>query len=181
MSTDISPTLVATTKFDYAALAAALIESPADDAALKAAITDALADAGQSGRVGMGFRTLERLLKLTGLKVGRKAVASWLAAAIKAAASPIYEDRRDRRTNPDGSFDSAGRWYPSREEDADDFTRGIRSPSRAWPYSYMVAARTRKHVVALVEAGVLGYAVPDCVQPAADRIRSALLSTLKGV
>ena len=178
---DISPALSPTTKNDYAALAAVLIESPADDAALKAAITDALADAGQSGRVGMGFRTLERLLKLTGLKVGRKAVASWLAAEVKAAAAPVYESRRDRETNPDGTFDSAGRWYPSRKEDADDFTRGIRSPSRAWPYSYMVAARTKKHVVALVEAGVMGYAVPDCVQSAADRIQSALLSTLKGV
>lgn len=64
----------------------------------------------------------------------------------------VYEARKARLLHPDGHFDNGGRWYPSDRENSDGFTAGIRSPSRAWPYSYMVAARTRKHVKALAEA-----------------------------
>lgn len=61
----------------------------------------------------------------------------------------VYTARRDRLTNPHGSFDKQGRWYPSADEDADDYTAGLRSPSQAWPYSYMTGARTLKHIKAL--------------------------------
>ncbi len=64
----------------------------------------------------------------------------------------VYEARKLRLIHPDGRFDSGGRWYPSDSENADRFTLGIRSPSRSWPYSYMVAARTRRHVARLAEA-----------------------------
>lgn len=64
----------------------------------------------------------------------------------------VYTARRDRLTNPQGSFDKQGRWYPSAAENADSYTDGLRSPSRAWPYSYLTGARTRKHVAALAEA-----------------------------
>ena len=58
--------------------------------------------------------------------------------------------RRQARTeHPDGSFDNANRWEPSAEENCDNFTRWIRSPSRAWPNTYMKAARSLEHCEAL--------------------------------
>ena len=41
-----------------------------------------------------------------------------------------------------GRADSANRWYPS--ADVAPYFSHIRSPSRAWPYSYAKAAQTRK-------------------------------------
>lgn len=63
-------------------------------------------------------------------------------------AAQEYLDRRDRITNPDGSFDKAGRWYPSESEEC-NCCGAIRSPSRAYPYSYMVHCRTAGHVASL--------------------------------
>jgi hypothetical protein len=71
--------------------------------------------------------------------------------ALEVAINTVYVARRDRVAHPEGNFDRQGRWYPDALEDADGFTRGIRSPSCAWPYSYMLAARTRKHIKALAE------------------------------
>jgi len=48
-----------------------------------------------------------------------------------------------RRDNPDGKFDSAGRWYP---EVLYGCCRDIRSPSRSYPYSYLTHCRTLKHL-----------------------------------
>jgi len=48
---------------------------------------------------------------------------------------------KDRQINPSGSFDSAGRWYADNSDLID-----VRSPSRAWPYSQMLACRTKKYV-----------------------------------
>lgn len=69
--------------------------------------------------------------------------------SIEQAIIAVYEARKARKSHPAGSFDKGGRWYPSAAEDADSFTSSIRSPSAAWPYSYMLAARTRKHIKAL--------------------------------
>jgi hypothetical protein len=63
----------------------------------------------------------------------------------------VYKSRQDRQTHPDGKFDKQGRWYPSEAEWVDECCRGIRSPSRAWPYSYMVHCRTKKHVENLLK------------------------------
>jgi len=41
-----------------------------------------------------------------------------------------------------GKADSANRWYP--DSDVAPYFVGIRSPSRAWPYSYAKAAQTKK-------------------------------------
>jgi hypothetical protein len=60
-----------------------------------------------------------------------------------------YERRKARTEHPDGKFDSHRRWYPSNAENCDSFTSGIRSPSAAWPMSYMLAARTMAHCLAL--------------------------------
>lgn len=56
-----------------------------------------------------------------------------------------YISRRDRVTNPDGKFDKQGRWYPSDEEQC-SCCNAVRSPSRAFPYSYMVHCRTIAHI-----------------------------------
>jgi hypothetical protein len=49
---------------------------------------------------------------------------------------------QDRQEHPEGSFDSAKRWYPDVETDSLGY---IRSPSRAWPYTYMNHCRTAKY------------------------------------
>ena len=76
--------------------------------------------------------------------MGRKMSRQDLIAA-------VYEARRRRLLHPEGEFDKGGRWYPSEREDC-GVSSSIRSPSRRWPYSYMVACRTKKHVKALAEA-----------------------------
>lgn len=63
-------------------------------------------------------------------------------------AAQEYLNRRDRISHPSGSFDKASRWYPS-ESDRCDCCDAIRSPSRAFPYSYMVHCRTAQHVANL--------------------------------
>ena len=56
-----------------------------------------------------------------------------------------YLKLKNRKTHPEGTFDSGGRFYLA-ESEKHDCCRGIRSPSRAYPYSEMVHARTLKHV-----------------------------------
>ncbi len=56
-----------------------------------------------------------------------------------------YQDLRDRKTNPEGTFDKQGRFYlAGRSEYA--YCQSIRSPSRRFPYSEMKHGRTLKHV-----------------------------------
>ncbi len=57
--------------------------------------------------------------------------------------------RKERTEHPDGRFDKAGRWYPSADEDCDDYTSHTRTPSRAWPNTYNSAARSLEHCEAL--------------------------------
>ena len=56
-----------------------------------------------------------------------------------------YLKLKNRKTHPEGTFDEGGRFYLA-ESEKHDCCRGIRSPSRAYPYSEMVHARTLKHV-----------------------------------
>jgi hypothetical protein len=53
-----------------------------------------------------------------------------------------YLARRHRLVNPRGTFDDAGRWYDGPEEGPRH--PNVRAPSYQWPYSYMLACRTRK-------------------------------------
>jgi len=53
----------------------------------------------------------------------------------------VYAELQSRSINPSGKFDNAGRWYA---ENSDLIS--VRSPSRAWPYSQMLACRTKKYV-----------------------------------
>jgi hypothetical protein len=61
------------------------------------------------------------------------------------AAAGEYLALRDRSKHPDGTFDKAGRFYPSADE-MQPCCAYIRTPSRAYPYSYMVHCRTAEHV-----------------------------------
>jgi len=63
-------------------------------------------------------------------------------------AAQEYLDRQSRKTHPEGRFDSAGRWYPSRDERC-ECCRLIRAPSRKYPYSLMLHCRTAHHVARL--------------------------------
>lgn len=149
------------------------------------ALADALLDAGRQSEAdalrkgnGMNLDDVLNVLKITGRRVGRKTLASWFGAEVKAAALAIYLPRRDRQVNPDGEFDSAGRWYPSEAEECGDIARHVRGPSRAWPYSYLLACRTKKHAANLVVAGVLGHQVPADAARVAAPIRAILLLEL---
>lgn len=63
-------------------------------------------------------------------------------------AAQEYIGRQDRRRHPAGKFDKGGRWYPGEDEEC-SCCRGVRSPSRAYPYSLMVHCRTIGHVAQL--------------------------------
>ena len=76
----------------------------------------------------------------------RKTAPAPSAAALKAALA--YRARQSRQSHPKGTFDKGSRWYPSSEEKC-DCCEGVRSPSRAWPWSYMVHCRTMTHVASL--------------------------------
>lgn len=68
--------------------------------------------------------------------------ASKLALSVLAAAEH-YIKLRDRDMHPAGNVDSAGRFFLDRRYEC---CRGIRSPSRNYPFSEMVHARTVLHV-----------------------------------
>jgi len=93
----------------------------------------------------------ERLLSgvETGYKLGlhRLQTAQIWQDWVKLAARE-YLDRQSRRKHPEGHFDNAGRWYPSKDERR-ECCRLIRAPSRAYPYSLMLHCRTARHVARL--------------------------------
>jgi hypothetical protein len=89
-----------------------------------------------------------------------------LERLVKAIADGVWQRRQDRAVHPEGTFDKAKRFYPSDREEADDVVGEVRSPSRAWPYSYMTRCRTRSHCRALVERGMRGLDTPPDVQSA---------------
>ena len=64
----------------------------------------------------------------------------------------LWMRRQARTEHPDGAFDKAGRWEPSDIENCDNYTRWIRTPSRAWPNTYNHAARSLEHCEALENA-----------------------------
>jgi hypothetical protein len=84
----------------------------------------------------------------------------------------VFTARKNRTIHPDGHFDSVRRWVPTLAEDAEDITHRVRTPSRAWPYSYMTACRTRKHCAILVERFLAGLDVPCDVINASGGLES---------
>jgi len=67
-----------------------------------------------------------------------------LSAKLRAAAQR-YIDLKARRVHPDGEFDRAKRFYLS-EEESHECCSKIKPPSRNFPFSYMLHARTMTHV-----------------------------------
>lgn len=63
-------------------------------------------------------------------------------------AATEYIRLRDRITNPRGTFDGGGRFYLD-DSERHECCDGIRTPSRRFPYSEMVHARTAIHVAAM--------------------------------
>jgi hypothetical protein len=59
-------------------------------------------------------------------------------------AQTLYQARKARTDHPKGTFDKAGRFWPS-EEEIRPCCATIRTPSRAYPYSLMTHARTLRH------------------------------------
>lgn len=53
----------------------------------------------------------------------------------------IYHELKERMIHPSGKFDKAGRWYAKHSD-----LISVRSPSRSFPYSEMLACRTKKYV-----------------------------------
>ena len=62
----------------------------------------------------------------------------------------VYILRDMRRIDPDGKFDSAGRWYPS-EQECRQCCRRIYPPSRKHPYTLLKHCRTLTHVAHLYD------------------------------
>lgn len=60
-------------------------------------------------------------------------------------AARVFTARRDRDEHPDGSTDKGGRWYPSASE-KQACCRGIRQPSRDYPWTLMHHCRTADHI-----------------------------------
>jgi hypothetical protein len=56
-----------------------------------------------------------------------------------------YLDKKSKKTNPDGQFDNAGRWFPSEAEE-NWCCSGIRPPSRGFPYSMLTHCRSAFHI-----------------------------------
>lgn len=65
-------------------------------------------------------------------------------------AAKLFVDRQNRDAHPNGEFDNAKRWYPSKDEKC-ECCENLRSPSRAYPYSLMVHCRTAKHIANLYD------------------------------
>lgn len=64
----------------------------------------------------------------------------------KAMVDTVYRELKGRVIHPAGTFDKAGRFYLEHSD-----LVSVRSPSRAYPYSEMLAGRTRKYVKAVCE------------------------------
>jgi len=69
-----------------------------------------------------------------------------MSAEIKAAVE--YLLRRDRFSHPDGHTEKGQKWYPS-DLEKQPCCKSIRSPSRAFPWSYMTHCRSLAHVASL--------------------------------
>ena len=63
-------------------------------------------------------------------------------------AAELYRDRQDRASHPAGKMDKKGRWYPA-DSEWQTCCGAVRSPSRAFPWSYMTHCRTTTHIARL--------------------------------
>lgn len=86
-----------------------------------------------------------------------------------------YLARKDRTAHPAGSFDKAGRWFPTEAETC-GCCNAVREPSRAYPYSLMTHCRSIGHVACLfgVDETELRRAVRTARPPKAAASRAGV-------
>jgi len=68
--------------------------------------------------------------------------------ADKSIINEVYRQAKNREIHPSGDFDSKKRWYPS--DLLYNYTESVRTPSAAWPFSYMQHCRTKKFITRLI-------------------------------
>ena len=73
------------------------------------------------------------------------------AVASSVEALRLHFQRAARADHPDGTFDKAGRWYPSEGETC-ACCSGLRAPTRAYPLSYNSHCRSLEHCENLADA-----------------------------
>ena len=56
----------------------------------------------------------------------------------------VYKMLQNREVHPSGAFDAKGRFYAKHTD-----LISVREPSRSWPFSHMIACRTKKYVKAV--------------------------------
>lgn len=99
--------------------------------------------------------------------------------ARRALVDAVYIARRDRRINPEGDFDKAGRWTPSDRENAGGSGTSTRAPSRSWPFSYMTRCRTKEHATILIRRALGFHDVPPDVEAVLVRAGELIAATIK--
>lgn len=60
----------------------------------------------------------------------------------------VYNEAKERKIHPSGTFDKAKRWYP--DDAFKPFVDEVRSPTRGYPFSLMAHCRTRKFIKKLM-------------------------------
>lgn len=68
------------------------------------------------------------------------------ATEIKAWVETVYQELQTRKIHPSGTFDKGRRFYAKNTHLID-----VRSPSRAYPFSHMIACRAKKYVKRVAE------------------------------
>lgn len=136
------------------------------------------------------FPTISEPVRAQAAKPAPTTVAEYVAMASPAARAALiaarddipgttaglarYERRKAGGEFPSGGKDRAGRWYPSDDENVDDYTSHLRSPSRSWPWSLFKGAFTLDHCLAL-DGGTRA-----CVSLLRKKVRGVALVDLLG-
>ena len=84
----------------------------------------------------------------------RKLASEAVYSESEIAAGIEFSDRKARRSHPPGSWDNAKRFFAAERTQAVTLCR---SPSRAWPFSEMSAARTAAHRAEVYRANSLTH------------------------
>jgi len=64
----------------------------------------------------------------------------------KNAIQLVFRMLQDRKIHPSGTFDKQHRFYAENDD-----LINVRTPSAAWPFTEMIACRSRKYVTAVAE------------------------------
>lgn len=112
-------------------------------------------------RHGQENKTGEQMKKINGMS--EKTAQQLVTGELRKIAIECI-DRQNRKTHPSGKTDNGGRWYPSEDEHC-KCCDNVRSPSRAFPWSYMTHCRSIRHISNLhnVDEKALRWAV-KCIK-----------------